>query len=203
MHTVLLLEHERGTAYLFGGEMDCDLDVVGDFDERDAAVHSVVFAIEDHFAVDVLETLCGAGQSESELFGVCDTADGEVAIDFESGWRGLNDLRRMERDRRIVLHVEKLFALELAILHAASGIDGVGLDLDVEDTGSDVGSCEGEGGVPLVELACELDRCFHVELDVAFVVGDVDDGNALSGGWRGKQKANEKRERHHSHEARV
>src|SRR5580700_9508797 len=99
MHTTLLLEDERGAADLFGGEMDCDLDVVGDFDERDAAVHSVVLAIEDHFAVDMLEAFCGAGESESQLLGVCDAADREVAVDFEAGRRGLNDLRRMERDR--------------------------------------------------------------------------------------------------------
>ena len=29
--------------------------MVGDFDEGDAAVHAVVFAIEDHFAVDAFE----------------------------------------------------------------------------------------------------------------------------------------------------
>jgi hypothetical protein len=50
--------------------VDCDFYVVGDFDEGDAAFHSVVFAIEDHFAVDVLEAFAGGGKSESEFFGI-------------------------------------------------------------------------------------------------------------------------------------
>ncbi|HLY40274.1 MAG TPA: hypothetical protein VKR52_03630, partial [Terracidiphilus sp.] len=56
----LLFEDEGRAADLFGFEGDGDFDVVGDFDEGDAAVHAVIFAIENHFAVDVFET-CGFG----------------------------------------------------------------------------------------------------------------------------------------------
>ena len=43
--------------------------MVGDFDEGDAAVHAVVFAIEDHFAVDVFEACGVGGKRQGEFLG--------------------------------------------------------------------------------------------------------------------------------------
>ena len=49
----LLFEDEGRAFYFFGFEGDGDLDVVGDFDEGNALIHPVVFAVKDHFAVDI------------------------------------------------------------------------------------------------------------------------------------------------------
>jgi hypothetical protein len=59
----LLFEDEGWAANLFGFKGYGDFDVVGDFDEGDAAIHAVVFAIEDHFAIDVFEAVLFGGQS--------------------------------------------------------------------------------------------------------------------------------------------
>ena len=66
----LLFEDEGRAFYFFGFEGDCNLDVVGDFDEGDAAVHAVVFAIENHFAVDAFEACGVGGKRHGEFFGI-------------------------------------------------------------------------------------------------------------------------------------
>jgi hypothetical protein len=38
----------------------------------------------------------------------------------------------VKRDVRIILGVEEILALQLVVLHAASGIHGVGINFDVE-----------------------------------------------------------------------
>ena len=117
------LKTEGWAADLFGFEGDGDFDVVGDFDEGDAAVHAVVLAIEDHFAVDVFEAVLRGGQSQGKLLRIRDAADREIAVHFENVWSSLNDLRGVEGDRGIVLYVEKFFALQFAVLHAATGVN--------------------------------------------------------------------------------
>src|SRR3984957_20529358 len=67
---LLLFEDERRALNFLGFEGDCNLDVVGDFDEGDAAVHAVVFAIENHFAVDALEAGGVGGKRHGEFFGI-------------------------------------------------------------------------------------------------------------------------------------
>ena len=68
----------------------------------------------------------------------------EVAIDFKvnglarHGWTRLHYFRRMERNQRIILDVEKVFALQLAVLHAASGIHAVRLNLNIQNTSVDI-----------------------------------------------------------------
>src|SRR6266480_4264269 len=44
----LLLEYQRRSAYSLPFEVDCHLDAISDFDERNAAVHAVVLAVEGH-----------------------------------------------------------------------------------------------------------------------------------------------------------
>ena len=59
----------------------------------------------------------------------------------------------MKRDHRIVLDVEEVFALQLAVLHAASGIHTGCLNLDVQNASGDVRRGKRQSGVPLVESA--------------------------------------------------
>ena len=44
----LLLEYQRRSAYSLPFEVDCHLDPISDFDERNATVHPVVLAVEGH-----------------------------------------------------------------------------------------------------------------------------------------------------------
>ena len=44
----LLLEYQRRSAYSLPFEVDCHLDPISDPDERNAAVHAVVLAVEGH-----------------------------------------------------------------------------------------------------------------------------------------------------------
>src|SRR5580700_6678966 len=74
----------------------------------------------------------------------------------------------MERDVRIVLDVEEVFALQLAVLHAASGIDAGRLSLNVQNARRDICRGERHRGIPLVKFTGDSDRGFNIESDRAF-----------------------------------
>src|ERR1700746_50179 len=101
-------------------EVDVDLDAIGDFDEGYAAVHAVLFAVEGHSADDGSRRgpFAGVFDLQCLLFG--DAANGEVAVDFETGGTGLANLGRAKGDVRILLGVEEILALQLAVFHAAA-----------------------------------------------------------------------------------
>src|SRR4029077_1190024 len=80
-------------------------------------------------------------------------------------WTSLYNLVRMKRDQGILLSVEEVLALQLAVLHSASGTHAFCLDFDVQGTGCYVGRCKGEGGIPLVESAGNCHRGLYIELD--------------------------------------
>jgi hypothetical protein len=138
-------------------QVDVDFDAVGDLDEGDAAVDTVVFAIEGHGTLD--GALAGplAFDRQFEGLGLGDSTYGKVADDVEGLGAGLHDPGRVKRDLRVLFDVEEVFALEFFVLDAASGADGRRLDLDVEDRGGDIRRGEFEGGVPRVEVAGEGD----------------------------------------------
>jgi hypothetical protein len=189
----LLLIYDARTAELFDLEVDIDLDPVGDLDEGDAAVDAVVLAVEGHGSLDRALAGALAGDGEVEGFGLGDAAYGEVADYVEGGGAGLDDLGGVEGDGWILVDVEEVFALQLAVLHAASGVHAGGLDLDVEHGRGYVGGGEGEGGVPFVEDADDGDGGLDEELDVAlFDGGGEDGGTRLSAG--GGRKEGERKE---------
>jgi len=171
----LLFVDEAGAAGLVYFEVDVDFDAVGDFDERDAAVDAVVFAIEGHGSLD--GALAGplAFDRQFEGFGLGDASYGEVAGDVEGVGAGLHDLGRAKGDQRVLFDVKEVFALEFFVLDAASGADGRRLDLDVEDACGDVRGGEGEGGVPLVEVADQRDGGLDVELNGTVYRGGFED----------------------------
>src|SRR5258705_4379157 len=79
----LLFVDEAGAAGLVYFQVDVDFDAVGDLDEGDAAVDTVVFAIEGHGAVD--GALAGplAFDRQVEGLGLGDSTHGKVADDVE------------------------------------------------------------------------------------------------------------------------
>ena len=92
--------------------------MVGDFDEGDAAIHTVVFAIEDHFAVDVLEAFAGGGKSEGELFGLEKARMVNRHPLRRCSGRSYTSFRGAKSDRGVIFDVEEFFALQFAVLHS-------------------------------------------------------------------------------------
>src|SRR5580698_4351960 len=84
----------------------------------------------------------------------------------------------MERDVRIVLDVEEVFALQLAVLHAASGIDAGSLSLDIQNTRRDIRRGELHRGIPLVKFTGYSDRGFDIESDRAFCLVKLENRNS-------------------------
>ena len=61
------------------------------------------------------------------------SANRKVTVKLNRVGTRLYNLRRMKSDQRILLHVEKVLAPQLAILHTASGIHAVRLDPNVQN----------------------------------------------------------------------
>src|SRR5271170_1964840 len=154
-------------------EVDTHLDAVSDRDEGNAAIYPVVLAVKGHGALD----LAGPGpiprNYQRQLLRFCDSAYREVAIHFKGNglalhcWAGLSNPCRMERDVRIVLDVEEVFALQLAILHAASGIDAGRINLNIQNTSIDIRGRKLKSGIPLVEFSNYRNRGLHIEVNLA------------------------------------
>src|SRR5580693_4003429 len=117
----LLFKNWRRSADLLPFQSDIYFDTVGDFDERYATRHAVLFAIESHGAVETAGGRSFAVAREGEFLHLGDTANGEVALDVKGVWSGLNDFRRLESDQRRFLYVKEILTLQLAVLHVVSG----------------------------------------------------------------------------------
>ena len=167
MGTGLLLVDQPRTADLSHLEIDVDLNAVGDFYEGDAAGHTVVLAIEGHRSFDRAVASSLAFDVQFEGFWLGYTAYRERAYNVEGVGAGLHHLGRAECDVRVLVDIEKIFALKLTVLDAAASVDCGGLNSDVENAGGDVGRFKLERGVPLVEVANQSDRRLHIELDGA------------------------------------
>ena len=90
--------------------MEIHVDMVRDFDERNALVHPVVLAVEHHCTFDFPRTGPFAGNRQSQLFGVRYPTDGEVAVDLVGFVSGLDNLRGFKGDKRIIFNVEEVIA---------------------------------------------------------------------------------------------
>jgi hypothetical protein len=95
-----LLENWRRTADTAPLQSNVYLYAIGDLDERDAAGHTVVFAIKSHGAVEAASWCSFAIARESEFLRLGNAANGEVTLDVKSVWAGLNDFGRFESDQR-------------------------------------------------------------------------------------------------------
>jgi hypothetical protein len=147
-----LFEVRRWAADSLASYVDDRFDTVRDLYERDTAVHSILFPVKGHGAFYLALSGALADGRERQLFGLRYSPDGKGARDIEAVWAGLLNLVGVEVDLRIVLHVEKIFAFQLAV-HAASSVYTGSVDFDVQHTRREFSRGERKGGIPLVELA--------------------------------------------------
>src|ERR1700744_2174413 len=123
----LFLQVHRGTADAFAKKVTLHLNAVGDLNEGDATVHPVLLAVEGHDPLHLAYACPDTGNRQRQRLRFGDSAYREGTRYIKGVWTGLNNLGRFETDQRIVLGVEEVFALQLAVLHAASGIHARGL----------------------------------------------------------------------------
>jgi len=126
-----LLENWRRTADTAPFQANIYLDAIGNLDKRDAARHSVVFAIKSHGAVEAAGRCSFVIARESEFLRLANAANGEVTLDVKSVWTGLNDFGRLESDQRRLFYVKEILTLQLVVLHMASGVDAIRFNLDI------------------------------------------------------------------------
>jgi hypothetical protein len=165
----LLFKNWRRSADLLPFQSDIYFDTVGDFDERDATRHAVLFAIESHGAVETAGGRSFAVAREGEFLHLGDTANGEVALDVKVVWSGLNDFRRLESDQRRFLYVKEILTLQLAVLHVVSGVDAVGFNLDVYRGARDLPRRKRNLRVPLLKDALDRNGRIDGKLNSAFL----------------------------------
>jgi hypothetical protein len=187
----LFLKGQGRSADALAFEIDCDLDAVGDLDEGNAAVHAIVFAVEGHGATDVARAGALAGNFQGERFGLRHSANRKRAGYIKGSRTGLYNLAGMKGDQGILVGVEEVFALQLVVLHPASGINRGGLNLDVQDARGDIWGCKGEGGIPLLEFTFNCDRRFDIEFDGALYRRDGENRSLSQAEWRGKRGCEE------------
>ena len=109
------------------------LDTVSNLDERNAAVHPELFAVEGHCSIDRINAcpLAGKRQRQPLLLGYSPYR--EAAVKCNRVGTGLFDFCGVKRDQRIVFDIEEIFAFQLAVFHSVSGIHGNSLDLNVQN----------------------------------------------------------------------
>src|SRR6202046_5683514 len=95
-----LLENRRRTADTAPLQSNIYLYAIGDLDERDAARHSVVFAIKSHDAVESAGGCSFAIAGEGEFVRLGNAANGEVTLNVKCVSAGLNDFGRFESNQR-------------------------------------------------------------------------------------------------------
>ena len=69
-----------------------------------------------------------------QRFGLGHAPNRECSRKVESERASLHDLCGTKRNVRVLIGVEKIFALQLVILHPASRVHARRLDLDIQDT---------------------------------------------------------------------
>jgi hypothetical protein len=138
----LLLQVHPSPADPFRFEIHGYLDTVSNLDERNAAVHPELFAVEGHCSIDRINAcpLAGKRQRQPLLLGY--SAYREVAVKRNRVGTGLFDFCGVKRDQRIVFDIEEIFAFQLAVFHSVSGIDGSSLNLNVQNAGRKFGRRE-------------------------------------------------------------
>lgn len=107
----LLLEDEGRPADSLYLEVDGHLDAVGDFDQGNAFIHSVIFTIEGHRPCDRSRARSCPGKRKVQLLGFGNSADRKVAIHFKSCGTRLDDLGGLECYVGICFRIEKILTL--------------------------------------------------------------------------------------------
>jgi len=71
----------------------------------------------------------------------------------------------VERDIRVLLHIEEIFTLQFIVFHPVSCLDSVRLNLDIQHPRRCIRRLKGQRGIPLIELIFNSNGCFDVELN--------------------------------------
>jgi hypothetical protein len=88
----LLLKHHWRPADSLPMEVHGHLDSVSDLDERNAAVHTVVFSIKCHCLRNRTLASSSASNCKSERLGLCHSAYRKIALQVKGGGASLNNL---------------------------------------------------------------------------------------------------------------
>ena len=113
---------------MFPFEMEVYVNVVGNAYKRYPFVHAVILAIENHRTMNIARTRALTRDSQGQLLWVRHSSNCEIPIYLKGVWSTRHNFSRFEGDIRILFDSEEVFALQLAILHATSGIDTGGVD---------------------------------------------------------------------------
>ena len=150
-------------------EVERYVDVVPNLHKWDAYTfgHPVVLAVEDHLSLDLSQVPFLVGKDERNLLGQCFSPYHKVAIDLNGVVADLDEFGGAENNHRIVLRIEKIFAFQLAVLHAASGVYTVRLYCHYKRACSDIRRLKCQHGIPLVKFTRDRNRGLYVKLDRA------------------------------------
>lgn len=118
----LLLNGQRWTADVLLLEVETDVDMVRNLDERNSFVHPIVLTVKNHCSLDLARARPFTGNGQRELLRIRYSADCEVTIDLVRVVTGLHNFRGLERNHRVLLDIKKILALQLSILQTAAGI---------------------------------------------------------------------------------
>src|SRR5262245_14302222 len=146
-------------------EVNGDVDIVAD--DYAAAVnvgvplHAVVLTIDFRGGVSgyarvapgILDGIGRAFDVEHDFF--ADAVNGEVAGDFELAGRDVFNFFGLEGDGRVFAGVEEFFAAEVFVALGFAGIDGLGVDGDVDGGLADVLIVPNDGAADALELAAD------------------------------------------------
>ena len=98
--SLLLLKGNRRSADPRCMEVDSYFNAVGNLNKGNAAVHSILLAVEGHGSLDRAR----AGNGQRELLGFLRSSNGEVPVHVESVRAGLDEFSGMKCDVRIQWH---------------------------------------------------------------------------------------------------
>src|SRR5580700_2499379 len=130
----LFLENHRRSAYPMDLEGNVNFDAVGYLDEWNPAVHAKFLAVKSHGALDVAVacSLFLGVKCQGQRFVLRHTANCELALHIDGSRTGLHNFGGMKRDVRVVFGIEEVFAFQFVVLHAASRVNGVCINFDVD-----------------------------------------------------------------------
>ena len=127
----LLFKEQRRSADPLHLEVNCDLHAVGNSDERNAAVHPELLAIERHCSFDLSRALPLRVIRESQCLLFRNAANGKCSWNIKRVGTRLYNLRGTKRYIGIFLRVEEIFAPQLVVLEAC---DSPELEAPVKST---------------------------------------------------------------------
>src|SRR5215469_11837594 len=185
----LLFKEQGRSADPLRLEVNRDLHAVGNSDERNAAVHAELLAVERHCPFNLSRALALTVIREGQCLRLRYAAYGKCSWDIKCMGTGLYNLCGTKRYVRIFLHVEEIFAPQLVILEATSGVHAGRLDLDIENACRNIRRSKRQRGIPLVKSPLEGNRRFHKESDLAHHGRNFINGSPLRRlSWRDEGK---------------